>query len=82
MTDFSGRRRGVLHLLGPVPRATADRHILEQSRVVRRRGHTVPAPAVRHLHVRVRRALLPVHHHQPDTLPHHVAEIPNGVQGM
>jgi len=80
----SGRGGGVLHLLGAVPRAAADRHIRVQPCVVRQRGQgglTVPTPAVRHLHVRVRRALLRVHHHQSDTVSHHVAEIPGCVQG-
>lgn len=76
---FSGRRGGVFHLLGPVPRAAAVRHIRVQHV---RPGLAVAAPAVQHSHVRVRRAVLRVHHHQPDTVPHHVAEVPVGVQGM
>lgn len=80
---FSGGRRGVFHLLGPVPRAKADRHIRVQSHVLRqRRRHPVRAPAVRHLNIRVRRALLSFHHGQPNTVPHHVAEIPYRFQGM
>jgi len=82
---FSGRRGGVFHLLGAVSCAKAYRHIWIKSCIVRqlgREGHTVSASAVRHYHVHFWSSVLCVHHHQSNTVPHHVTEIPWSFQGM
>ena len=75
----SGGGRGVLYLLGAVPRTAAAGGVWgEQPRRASqcRHDHCVP-----YADLHLRRALLPVHHREPGALPHHVPQVPRGLQG-
>ena len=75
----SGGCRGVLYLLGAVPCTAAAGGVCgRQPRRASqwRHGHCVP-----HADVHLRRAVLPLHHCEPGTLPHHVPQVPRGLQG-
>lgn len=75
-SDSSGCGCRLFYLLGAIPRATSLRHL--------RHGESTGAHQLEDLRghdVYLGHTVLCVHHDQPHTLPHHVAQVPAGLYG-